>query len=82
VFSSLAQAALASQPLHALSEVASLPHVELDDLFWGPNWAAKPLEEFRSLVSAACATDRWVVDGNYSDGVLPADLHEMTRKSR
>jgi len=51
----------------ALADAASLPYVELDQLFWGPNWTAKPLEEFRSLVDRASAAERWVVEGNYGD---------------
>jgi len=43
-----------------------MPHVELDHLFWGPNWVAKPLEEFRSLAGNASAGERWVIEGNYS----------------
>lgn len=40
--------------------------VELDELFWGPNWTPKPTEEFRSLVKSAAAGERWVAAGNYS----------------
>lgn len=50
----------------ALAEAASLRYVELDPLYWGPSWSAKPAKEFRRLVSAAIAGDRWVADGNYS----------------
>lgn len=50
----------------ALAQSSGLPHVELDQLFWGPNWTAKPTREFRALAEAAAAGERWVVDGNYS----------------
>lgn len=42
------------------------PVVELDALWWAPNWTNKPVAEFRRLVDAATAGPRWVVDGNYA----------------
>jgi len=42
------------------------PFVELDELFWGPNWKPKPEQEFLSLVRSAAAGERWVVAGNYA----------------
>jgi hypothetical protein len=44
----------------------SLPHTELDALFWGPGWQPVPGEVFRSRVSDAVRGDRWVIDGGYS----------------
>ena len=40
-------------------------HIELDELFWGPGWSVKPLDEFRRLVAEAIADEAWVCDGNY-----------------
>ncbi len=48
-----------------LAEILKQPHIELDALYWGPNWVAKPADEFRRLVENAVSRDRWVVDGNY-----------------
>lgn len=42
------------------------PHVELDDLFWGPMWRPKLPEQFKALAAHAAAGERWVIDGNYS----------------
>lgn len=42
------------------------PHVELDELFWGPEWTPKPAATFRELTRAAVSAPTWVVDGNYS----------------
>lgn len=50
----------------SLSRALGVPHVELDVLFWGPNWTPRPSEEFRSRVLAAVSEPSWVVDGNYS----------------
>lgn len=41
-------------------------HVELDALFWLPDWEPRPTEEFRQRVDEATRGKRWVVDGNYS----------------
>jgi adenylate kinase family enzyme len=48
-----------------LAEVLRCPHIQLDALYWGPNWVAKPTDEFRRLVEEAVSPDRWVADGNY-----------------
>ena len=55
----------------ALARHLAVPHVELDSLFWGPNWqAASDTPEgqarFRRRVEEATAGDGWVADGNYS----------------
>src|SRR5690242_7865643 len=47
-----------------LSARLNLPHVELDELHWGPNWT--PREDFAQRVEAAVASDAWVVDGGYA----------------
>ncbi len=49
-----------------LSQALHLPHVELDALYWGPNWTPTPIDPFQARVIQALSGDRWVVDGNYS----------------
>ena len=49
-----------------IAQKLSLPHVELDALFWEANWQAASRPVFRGRVQAATAGDAWVVDGNYS----------------
>ena len=49
-----------------LAAALSLPYVELDALFWGPDWTPVPSETFRERVAAAVGGDRWVIDGTYS----------------
>lgn len=49
----------------ALSRTLGVSHVELDEMFWGPNWTQKPDEEFRNLVLSAAAAESWVAEGNY-----------------
>lgn len=50
----------------ALAQRLALPHVELDALFWGPNWEKAPPEVFRARVAEALSGEAWVADGNYS----------------
>jgi hypothetical protein len=49
-----------------LAQRLAVPHVELDALYWGPNWTATPLPMFRERVAQALQGPRWVCDGNYS----------------
>lgn len=49
-----------------LAALAGAPHVELDALFWEPEWKPAAQAEFRQRAEAAVDGDRWVVDGNYS----------------
>ena len=48
----------------ALSAALEMPHVELDSLYFGPNFSTAPLPQLRERTSAAIAGDRWVTDGN------------------
>ncbi len=50
----------------ALARAADCSYVELDRLYWGPDWVPVPHERFENAVSAATAGDCWVADGNYS----------------
>lgn len=47
-----------------LAQVLGVPHVELDSLFFGPNFTTVPLDILRERTSAAIAGERWVTDGN------------------
>jgi adenylate kinase family enzyme len=49
-----------------LAQSLGHPCVELDELYWAPNWTSKPEDEFRRLVAVAALAPRWVTDGNYS----------------
>ncbi len=48
-----------------LADALSVPHVELDALYWGPNWTAATKDELSERVRTATAGEAWVVDGNY-----------------
>lgn len=48
----------------SISTALNVPHVELDTLYFGPNWIERPTNEFRTLVDDATAAPAWVCDGN------------------
>jgi shikimate kinase len=50
----------------ALARRLAVPVIELDALFWGPNWSKPAPEDFRTRVAERIAADTWVADGNYS----------------
>lgn len=41
-----------------------LSHVELDRLFWKPDWQPRDYAEFCRLVQPALSGPRWIADGN------------------
>lgn len=47
-----------------LAAVLGVPHVELDALYFGPEFSTAPLDVLREKTSAATAGERWVIDGN------------------
>ena len=49
-----------------IAQRLDLPHIELDALFWKPDWGQTPDDEFLPRVDAATRGDRWILDGNYS----------------
>ena len=48
-----------------VAEILDIPHIELDALFWKPNWEQSDTWEFFDRIEAATQGDNWVVDGNY-----------------
>jgi len=51
---------------HSLARVLSCPHIELDTLYWQPNWVPRASDEFRARTARAVSQNFWVIDGNYS----------------
>ncbi len=49
-----------------LAEILNIPFIELDALFWGPNWSPSEDEDLFPRLSEALKGDDWVLDGNYS----------------
>lgn len=49
-----------------ISNRLSIPHIELDQLHWSPNWVERTDTEFLSLVASEIEKADWVTDGNYA----------------
>jgi len=49
-----------------LAEILKVKHIELDAIYWLPDWVERPQQEFLDLVEKAAAADAWVFDGNYT----------------
>jgi adenylate kinase family enzyme len=41
-------------------------HIEMDALYWGPDWTTPTQEDLENRLRHALKADYWVVDGNYS----------------
>jgi adenylate kinase family enzyme len=50
-----------------LARRLGVPHIELDALHHGPNWAEPTAAQFRALVQSVMTShpDGWVIDGSY-----------------
>jgi adenylate kinase family enzyme len=48
-----------------LSSILNIPHIQLDEFNWLPNWKERPLEEFMQLIDNATLSESWICDGNY-----------------
>lgn len=48
----------------SLSARLGISYIELDSLYWEPNWTPAP--DFRARVEVATNSPAWVADGNYS----------------
>jgi len=60
-----------------MASILGAEHIELDTLFWEPNWQQSPLDVFRGRVECVVAGDKWIIDGNYSP-VQPIILERAT----
>ncbi len=50
-----------------LSEILSVPHIEMDAIFWQPNWKEPDDDTFFTKLSAEISRfPNWVLDGNYT----------------
>ncbi|MFC1901147.1 AAA family ATPase [Chloroflexota bacterium] len=52
-----------------LAQRLDISHIELDALFWKPDWEETPRDEFLAGISAVLekSPEGWVIDGNYSE---------------
>ncbi|MEK2477783.1 hypothetical protein [Streptomyces noursei] len=53
----------------AIAEHTRLPHLDLDNLFWGAGWTPFDTKTFQNRVRDALGSEIWIADGNYSGAV-------------
>jgi len=49
-----------------LAEILNVPFVEMDALYWGPDWTGPTDQDLFSRLRKALDEEGWVLDGNYS----------------
>lgn len=49
-----------------LAEALGYQYIEMDAIFWKPNWQKPTDEEFFSALESKLVSDTWVLDGNYN----------------
>jgi len=49
-----------------LSAKLNYPYLEMDALYWQPNWREPSDQDFFSLLQQQLSADTWVLDGNYN----------------
>jgi len=49
-----------------LARILNVKHIELDALYWLPDWVERPKNEFLNSVEKETAKDAWISDGNYT----------------
>lgn len=50
----------------ALSRKLNIPHVELDNFYWLPEWQVRPMDQLKNLVEKTTSAQEWIICGNYS----------------
>lgn len=49
-----------------LATALNYPYIEIDKIFWGPDWKWKNDEEFFANLEATLKLPTWILDGNYT----------------
>ena len=52
-----------------LASLLDLKYIEIDAVYWKPNWTESSDEEFFSKLKKALSSESWVADGNYSRSI-------------
>lgn len=55
----------------AIGESLSIPHFDLDNYYWEPEWQGKDRQEFNNIVAALTEKQTWVISGNFSNTEMP-----------
>ncbi len=52
-----------------LSNILNSPYIEMDKIFWGPNWSLPTDDEFFKKLKIELHQDKWILDGNYTRSI-------------
>jgi adenylate kinase family enzyme len=55
----------------ALGKILGIDVIHLDRHFYQPGWKSLPPARWREVVARLVATDRWIMDGDFSDTFDP-----------
>src|SRR4030095_3657004 len=61
-----------------LSEIAGIPFVSLDALYWKPGWVASDNAEFGQRVAEIARPPQWGMDGNFTSGGARAQRRQVS----
>lgn len=50
----------------SLANSLKYPYIEMDALFWKPNWQESTDKEFFERLNQALDAEKWILDGNYN----------------
>lgn len=53
-----------------LAQILEYPYIEIDKIFWEPNWKSPTDEKFFSNLKKSLNRDQWVLDGNYTRSIF------------
>jgi len=48
-----------------LANILNYEYIEMDNIFWGPNWSKEEHDIFINKLEKRLQKDSWVLDGNY-----------------
>ena len=52
-----------------LASFLGYPYIEMDRIFWGPNWTSSSDEEFSANLKSSLQGSHWILDGNYNRSI-------------
>lgn len=59
-----------------LADTLGIESIEMDAIFWGPNWHWPTDDEFFAKLQTALKPEQWVLDGNYTR-TIPIKWHSV-----
>src|ERR1700742_371255 len=61
-----------------LAATRGLPHVEIDRLYWQPDWSVTPSDIYEQQHAQIIDSDKWIIDGGGALASIPPRLNRAT----